>query len=133
MATCRAARYTATPAADPTVPGANGKKPMYPELQTKTARRRMRVDLSGRGANHARVREAIVQRESICAYDAGKKSRAKRQSRYEIRQCADGGTSNRYAVLFLRDDLDTKGHLADRLPAHSGERDEVAAVQQQKE
>ena len=33
--------YTATPAAEPTVPGANGKKPMYPKLQTKTARRRM--------------------------------------------------------------------------------------------
>src|SRR5687768_5961913 len=106
---------------------------MYPKLQTKTARRRMRVDLGGRGANDAGVREPIVQREAICAHDTGKKTRAERQSRDEIRQCADGGTSNRYAVLFLRDDLDAEGHLANRLPAHHGERDEVAAVQQQEE
>jgi hypothetical protein len=32
-------RYTTRPAADPTVPGANGKYPQYPTVAIKTARR----------------------------------------------------------------------------------------------
>ena len=81
----RQARYTASPAAEPTVPGANGKKPMYPKLQMKTARRRIpAVALRRRQARPRGCargdRAARDDRRSRCP--AGSRHRAAAPTRY---------------------------------------------------